>query len=104
MSLVLVQGDTAPTLTGVITDDATGEPLDLTDCTVYFQMRQENDRRFTVNGSCTVTSALDGEVEYTLGANDLNTPGTYQTQFEVHYGDGKVQTTWNTNAVTVRRQ
>ena len=104
MSITLVQGDTAPILRGTITDDDAAGPLDLTDCEVFFQMRKKDDHRYTINGQCTVTSAQDGTVSYTVGPNDLNTPGEYQAQFEVHYLDGTEQTTHNLMSVTVRRQ
>ena len=104
MSVQLVQGDTAPILRGVIRDDDTGDPLDLTGATVYFQMRKNDDHRYTINAQCTITSANDGAVAYTLAANDLNTPGTYQGQYEVRYADTTVQTTYNPVEIVVRRQ
>jgi hypothetical protein len=104
MSVSLVQGDTAPIIRGVIRDDDTGDPLNLTGATVYFQMRKADDHRYTVNAQCTITSPTAGAVAYSLAANDLNTPGTYQGQYEVHYADTSVQTTYNPVAITVRRQ
>lgn len=104
MSITLVQGDTAPTIRGTITDDETGDPLNLTDCDVYFQMRKKDDHRYTINGACTVVTPLTGSVTYALGVNDLNTPGAYLVQFEVHYPDTRVQTTVSPIEVTVRRQ
>jgi len=104
MSITLVQGDTAPVLRGTITNDDDGEPLDLTDCDVFFQMRKKDDSRYTINSACDITSAVGGQVAYTLGPNDLNTPGEYQAQFEVHYSDETEQTTHNVMTVFVRRQ
>ena len=104
MSVDLVKGDTAPILRGVIRDDDTGDPLNLTDCPVYFQMRKKDDHRYTINGICTITSAATGQVAYTLGPNDLNTPGEYQSQYEVRYADMTVQTTYNPVTINVRRQ
>ncbi len=104
MSITLVQGDTAPILRGSITNDETGGPLDLTGCTVFFQMRKKDDTRYTVNAAATITNEDDGLVAYTLAANDLNTPGEYQAQFEVHYADATVQTTHNLTTINVRRQ
>jgi len=104
MSITLVQGDTAPILRGTITDDDTGTPLDLTDCSVYFQMRKKDDLRYTINAACTITNADLGQVAYSIAANDLNTPGEYQGQFEVHYLDTTEQTTHNLVTINVRRQ
>jgi hypothetical protein len=104
MSITLVSGDTAPILRGVITDDEAGTPLNLTNCSVYFQMRKKDDNRYSINAPCTITSAADGKVSYSIAANDLNTPGEYQGQFEVHYQDTTVQTTHNVVTINVRRQ
>ena len=104
MSLDLVQGDTAPVLNGTITDRDTGTPLNLTNCTVYFQLRKKDDNRYTINATCTIVSPTAGTVRYVLAANDLNTPGDYHAQFEVHYQDNTVQTTVTPIPVTVRRQ
>jgi hypothetical protein len=104
MSITLVQGDNAPVLRGTITNDETGQPLNLTNCTVYFQMRKKDDSRYTINAAATVTNASTGSVSYSLAANDLNTPGEYQSQFEVHYQDATIQTTHNLSTIYVRRQ
>ena len=104
MSITLVQGDTAPILRGTITDDETGQPLDLSNCDVYFQMRKKDDQRYTINAPCSITSEENGTVAYEIAANDLNTPGEYQGQFEVHYQDTTEQTTHNVVTIFVRRQ
>ena len=103
MTTLLVSGDTAPTINGVISDNETTLPLNLAGCTVYFQMRQVDDRRYTVNGLCTITDAATGAVSYTLGANDLNRDGDYQAQFQVTYSNTTRQTTLTPIPITVRR-
>lgn len=104
MSLTLVSGDTAPILRGTITNDEASAPLNLTNCSVFFQMRKKDDLRYTVNAACSITNASAGTVSYQLAANDLNTPGEYQGQFEVHYQDTTIQTTHNVVTINVRRQ
>ena len=104
MSVDLVQGDTAPILRGTITDDETGQPLDLTGCTVFFQMRKKDDHRYTINASCSIVDEETGRVAYSLAANDLNTPGEFQAQYEVHYPDTTVQTTYVPITINIRRQ
>jgi hypothetical protein len=103
MSLVFVQGDTAPAITATITHDSDGSPVNLSGATVRFQMRKADDRRYTVNTIATLVDAPNGQVSHSWGANDLVVPGTYLVQWEVTYPDTKVQTT-STGEVTVRRQ
>lgn len=105
MSLVFVQGDTAPDITATLHLEADPQtPIPLTGSTVRFQMRKSDDRRFTVNAAATITSALDGQVSYSWGPNDLATPGEYIVQWEVTYPGGRIQTTATTETLTVRRQ
>jgi len=106
MSLTFVQGDTAPDITAVIheEDDPT-QVINLTETTgVRFQMRRQDDHRYTVNAAATVLDAVNGKVSYSWGANDLAVPGTYLVQWEVTYLGGRVQTTSPQVTVTVRRQ
>jgi hypothetical protein len=100
-----VQGDTGPDLTAILhdEDDATS-PIDLTGAAVRFQMRKENDKRFTVNQPATVLSAAAGEVSYSWAVNDLAVPGDYQVQWEIVFPDGKIQTQAVPSTITVRRQ
>ena len=105
MSLTFVQGDTAPDITTTIhEEDVPGNIVNLTDCTVRFQMRRPDDRRFTVNAAATVVNAAAGTVRYSWGPNDLAVPGDYQIQWEVTYLGGRIQTTAPVEEITVRRQ
>lgn len=101
-----VQGNTKPDITATLhaEDDITAV-VDLTDCTVKFQMRKRDDRRFTVNADATVVGdPTKGNVSYSWAANDLAVPGDYDCQWEITYIDTTVQTTAHPNVVTVRRQ
>lgn len=105
MSLNFVQGDTAPAVLAVIHDeDNPSELVDLTGCTVRFQMRKPSDHRYTVNSVATVVNAAGGLVSYSWGPNDLSVPGTYNFQWEITYPGGKVQTTSPEAQLTIRRQ
>jgi hypothetical protein len=104
MSLELVQGDSKIPLRGTITDADTGDPANLADCTVFFQMRKKDDQRYTINAECEIVDEETGIVRYVTGPNDLNTPGTYQAQFELRFDDGTIQTTKDLLEVIVRRQ
>lgn len=106
MSLTFVQGDTAPDIESVLhEEDIATNLLDLTSATaVRFQMRRENDHRFTINAVASIVDAEKGKVKYAWGVNDLAVPGVYQFQWEVTWAGGKVQTTAPTETLTVRRQ
>jgi hypothetical protein len=100
-----VQGDTGPTLVATLHDQSDPNiPLDLTDATVKFQMRKADDKRYTVNATADIVDAVSGRVSYSWGQNDLAVPGDYESQWEVTFVDGMVQTTATPNVITVRRQ
>lgn len=105
MSLTFVVGDTEPTLYSILhLEDTPATAVNLTDCTVKFQMRRDEDRRYTVNAPAVIDDALTGAVHYSWGANDLAVAGTYLAQWEVTYPGGRVQTTAPQVELTVRRQ
>jgi hypothetical protein len=105
MSLTFVQGDTAPDLTAIIhAEDEPSSVVDLTGCSVRFQMRKRDDHRYTVNSAATVLDAPAGSVSYSWGANDMSTPGEYVVQWEVTYPGGRIQTTSPEVMITIRRQ
>ena len=102
---ILVQGDTYPPIKSTITK-SDGTVQDLTNATVKFQLRKENDKVYTVNAAATVLAATAGTVQYLLGTNDLTIPGDYLIQWEVTFSVGsgsRIQTTAVPNPVTVRR-
>jgi hypothetical protein len=100
-----VQGDTAPDIVAQIHDELTPSiPLDLTNCTVRFQMRKPDDKRFQVNAMATVTNASQGLVSYSWGPKDLGIDGEYDAQWQVTYPDLKVQTVAVANRILVRRR
>ena len=105
-NLVFVQGDTLPILRGAIHKQGdSSSPTDLTHATgVKFQMRKTEDIRYTVDAAAVVVNAAQGLVTYSWAAGDLSAPGDYQTQWEVTFSDGKVQTTATPVVITVRRQ
>lgn len=104
--LTFVQGDTKPDLMAIIhkLDDPT-TPLDLTDCSVRFQMRRPDDRRFTVNAAASVYGDPEtGQVMYSWQGNDLSVPGEYVGQWEITFLGGAVQTTAYEVPIVIRRK
>lgn len=102
----LVQGDTRPSVNGTLKITRTQAPLDLTNATeIRFQMRQDNDRHYTVDEvATTVGDPEDGLVRYDWEDGDLNVAGDYICQWQIEWNDGNFQTTEPANTITVRRQ
>jgi hypothetical protein len=101
-----VQGNTAPEIVAQLHDEKVAtKVLDLTTATsVRFQMRRPDDRLFTVDEVAEITNRQQGLVSYSWAANDLDIEGEFDTQWEVHWGDGKVQTVAKPNRIFVRRR
>lgn len=101
-----VQGNTAPDIVAQLhKENAPGEPLNLTTATsVKFQMRKPDDRLFQVDATATITNASQGLVSYSWGPKDLGIDGEFDTQWEVLWNDGKVQTVATPNRILVRRK
>jgi hypothetical protein len=101
-----VQGNTAPDIVAQLHDEKIAtKVLNLTTATsVRFQMRKPDDTIFTVDAEADITNASQGLVSYSWAADDLNVDGQYDTQWEVHWGDGKMQTVAKTNRILVRRR
>lgn len=92
--ITLKRGDTAV----VFKDElawSDGPQLDLTGCSVRFLMSDNNAK--TVVGTATITNAMLREVEYAVGANDLDTAGMFKQEWEVTF-PGSVTLTVPTNS------
>jgi hypothetical protein len=102
--LTFVQGDTAPSVFGTLTD-TNGDPIDLTGCTVRFQMRNTLDRRFVVNAVAVIESpATGGEVRYDWQAGDLSEVGSFVSRWRITFGDSTIEHTDPENTITVAAQ
>jgi hypothetical protein len=101
-----VQGNTAPDIVAQLHDEKTPTiPLPLTTATsARFQMRKPDDRIFQVDAEADITNPSQGLVSYSWAANDLDIEGEFNTQWEVHWADGKVQTIAKPNRILVRRR
>lgn len=81
--LTFKRNDTRPYLKIKVTDED-GNNVDLTGSTITFTMRNRSDATIKVNaGSCTITSATAGEVEYRWASSDLDTAGIYDGEFSI---------------------
>ena len=85
------QGDTAPYLDAICADYA-GDAVDVTGATVRFHMLPKGGDTLTVDAAGSVVDGAAGHVRYTLQSGDTDTPGTYHCEYEITYGDGRVET------------
>lgn len=63
--------------------DDEGDAVDLTGLSVTFYMYDEVGTAVVSGGSCTVSAATSGYVQYSFAANDVDTAGTYWGYFRV---------------------
>ena len=96
--LSFVAGDTAPSITGTLTNIS---EADLTAATVRFQMRLTTEYRYTVDGVATLVSAAAGTVRYDWVAGDLDTPGDYVSRWLVTFADTTIEHSLPANTITV---
>lgn len=102
-TLIFTTGDTAPPINGVIHEvDDPDQVANLTGCSVKFQMRKGDDKRYTVNAAATIVTPAAGTVQYAWATNDLDIAGEYQVQWEITWPDTRTQTTLP-DTITVRR-
>lgn len=71
--------------------DAKGDPVDLTGNTeVRFKMALLNAASNKINGTCTVTDAVNGAFYYTVQDTELDTAGTYYAEVQVTFASGRI--------------
>ena len=94
MTFNLKQNDTSPAML-VGLQDANRNVVNITGATVRFYMRQIGASQVKVDAPVNIVSALDGTVVYNWIADDTDTVGSYQCEFEVTYSDGTTETFTN---------
>lgn len=101
----LVQGDSRPALVVTLTDDTTGDPIDLTGSTVLLKFRDVGGDTVlsTING--TVAGTPLGLVVFhwaaTPGSLDIEA-GDYEGEIQITFADGQVQTVYDLLKFKVR--
>lgn len=86
---LFVTGDTAPTLSGVVTSGTT--PASLVGAAVVLQLRKPDRTVVTPAPAATVTDAAAGAWSYTWATGEL-IAGTWEVEVQVTYAGGAVQT------------
>jgi len=89
--ITIFRGDT-PTLEATFTDED-GNPIDLTDATVYLACRKETATGDVLfDKTCTVTNPTKGQVRVTLTSIETDYVGKGIGEFEARYADGTILT------------
>ena len=86
------QGDTASIMKRTLVN-AFGSPVNLTGASLKFSMRVKPGGATKVDrASATISNAGLGEVQYSFSASDTNTADEFESEWEVSFSDGSVQT------------
>lgn len=92
-SFHLKVGDTRPEVAITVTDEATGNALNLTGGSATFTMKAEKGGAVKVNAiAATIYDAANGKVKYTWLTANVDTPGRYLAEFEITLSGGGIVT------------
>lgn len=100
----VVQGDTKPLISLTLTDEATGNPFDLSDpdTTVTINFRAAGSTATPQVISCVKTDAVNGKVQFDFSGGILNVdPGMYEGEIVVSIG-GATHTVYDVLKFRVR--
>lgn len=101
MTFYIKQNDTTPSIKATL-KDGDGTVINLTDASVRFHMRKIDSTTSVVDAAGSVVSpATSGIVQYDWSASDTATAGMYSAEFEITYGDGKIETFPNSDYIRV---
>lgn len=99
MTFVIKQNDTSPSLQTQLLD-ADDVPINLTDATVTFIMKDFNTG-IVLNTPMTVVTPANGVVQYDWQTGDTANTGTFYVEFKVEYANGAVETFPNFSNATI---
>ena len=100
MSFYIKQNDTVPSLRAAL-KNGSGDAVDITGATCQFHMRVLGQTSVTVDASAQIIDEETGIVQYNWVADDTDTIGSYQAEFEVTYPDGTIETFPNNGYIRV---
>jgi hypothetical protein len=101
----LVQGDTRPAIVCTVTDETTGNALDITGATVVMKFRPVGNTTLQATIPGTVTSGSTGQVVFYPASSPamLNgDAGDNQGEIEITFADNQVQTVYDLLKFKVR--
>jgi len=101
----LVQGDTKPALVCSITDETTGNAIDVTGATVRLKFRAVGASELTATVTGAITDGPAGQVAfYPASAPGMlaGAAGDYEGEIEITFSDSTVQTVYDLLKFKVR--
>lgn len=97
--MTMKQHDTRPNVKATISrvpEGGSSTPVSLTEASkVFFIMRLKGKTDvdgYKIRAECSLLNPAAGEVEYEWDAEDTNTVGEFQAEFEVEWSDGGIET------------
>lgn len=87
---IIKRRDTSPIYRGIL-KDGKGDIVNVTGATVRFHMFDQ-DGVVKVDAAAVINAGAAGDVQYEWIADDTDTAGFYDTEFEVTYSGGRIET------------
>lgn len=101
----LVQGDTRPALVCTITDDVTGEAMNINGAQVRLKFRAAGAQALTATVLGSIVDGQNGVCAfYPATAPEMlqGDPGDYEGEIEITFADGQIQTVYDLLKFKVR--
>ena len=94
----LVQGDTRPAIVCTITDETTGDPINITDASGVMRFRPVGSTTLQATVTGAVLSGAAGQVAFypaSTPAMLTGDAGDYEGEIEITFSDGQIQTVYD---------
>lgn len=91
VDFTIKRDDRLPEIQATLTD-AEDTAVNLSGCTVRFVMRDKATQETKIDAAATIVTAASGLVKYAWDGDDTDTAGNYQAEWEVQFGDGRLET------------
>lgn len=104
-TIKLVQNDTGPQIQFTLSDESTGDPIDLTSATVVMRFREKDSDTTLFTRTCYIPNATapQGIAYLVWDEGDLDqTPGLYEGEIEVTFPDTMRQTVYDIQPFRLR--
>lgn len=100
--LLFVEDNTAPAIVLTLQRKPALTAINVTGCTVNLYINLAGTLKNSGHTMCALTTPASGIVTYTILAADFATPGTYDCEVKITYGDSTVETIYEKFNVVAR--